>query len=270
MKNLVVLLGLILISGCKIDKDSKANKYLQSEAVALVAPTLVASNLVIDSVATLKASLPYPDVEIHYTSDGTAPDETSPEYTEPIKVTNPGVYSFKAYHPFLQSSEISTVTFYKSGIKVREVSMLNEINAKYPGNGVNTLIDNQKGSNSYSDGRWMGFDEDVVVELEMPSENKATKVIIGNMSATGAWIFSPAKITVWVSDDKQDYTQVGMVEIETEKKGDDTALKNVEIPINRTGKYFKIKIENLKEIPQWHDGKGTRAWHFIDEIIIDE
>jgi hypothetical protein len=34
-------------------------------------------------------------------------------------------------------------------------------------------------------------------------------------------------------------------------------------------KYYKFVATNLKKLPNWHPGKGTPAWIFIDEIFLN-
>ena len=33
--------------------------------------------------------------------------------------------------------------------------------------------------------------------------------------------------------------------------------------------YLKIKISNIGQSPEWHEGAGKKAWLFVDEIMIE-
>ena len=38
---------------------------------------------------------------------------------------------------------------------------------------------------------------------------------------------------------------------------------------NKQAKFIKFEIENLKKCPDWHPGKGGKAWLFLDEIYVN-
>lgn len=266
MRNITLSIIILAMWGCHYEK--KPVHFVQENEVALATPLLKASGSVIDSVSSLSASLALPGVDIRYTTDGSLPNNDSKKYEGELKVTESGVYNFRAFHPDFIPSEVSSVTFFKAGLTVDKILMENEVNPKYPGRGVHTLIDLQKGSNNFSDGKWMGFEEDVVIILKLPENSNAKTIGVGYMSAIGAWIFSPEKITVWTSDDGDNYVEAGNVELETETENASTTLKNASVTLNNSANYLKIKIENLKKIPEWHDGTGQNAWLFLDEILI--
>jgi hypothetical protein len=34
-------------------------------------------------------------------------------------------------------------------------------------------------------------------------------------------------------------------------------------------KFYKLVVQNLKKLPEWHPGKGTPAWIFMDELFLN-
>ena len=36
-----------------------------------------------------------------------------------------------------------------------------------------------------------------------------------------------------------------------------------------TARYFKVTIKSLREMPEWHSGKGRGAYVFVDEIVLN-
>ena len=41
------------------------------------------------------------------------------------------------------------------------------------------------------------------------------------------------------------------------------------IPGEDSYKFYKFTLSNLKKLPDWHPGKNTPAWMFIDEIFLN-
>jgi len=46
-------------------------------------------------------------------------------------------------------------------------------------------------------------------------------------------------------------------------------LDDVRIPINKKIKTITIAVKNTEKLPEWHPGKGLKAWLFMDEWIFN-
>ena len=46
-------------------------------------------------------------------------------------------------------------------------------------------------------------------------------------------------------------------------------MMSFNIPIDREVSTLDITVKNLEQIPDWHDGKGNKAWLFMDEWIFN-
>jgi hypothetical protein len=40
-------------------------------------------------------------------------------------------------------------------------------------------------------------------------------------------------------------------------------------PANSSYRYYKFTVLNIKKLPDWHPGKGTPGWIFIDELFLN-
>ena len=49
----------------------------------------------------------------------------------------------------------------------------------------------------------------------------------------------------------------------------DKAMMSFNIPIDQEVSTLDITVKNLGQIPDWHDGKGYKAWLFMDEWIFN-
>ena len=84
------------------------------------------------------------------------------------------------------------------------------------------------------------------------------------------WIFNPTDISVAVSEDGKSFTEVAAVEIRTIDNIDDGNGRQ-EYTLTFTpseARYLKVIANSVTEIPDWHTGKGSPGFLFVDEIIV--
>ena len=127
----------------------------------------------------------YSDFPIHYTLDGTAPNEESRVYSKPITVEGDmhlNAASFNTNGKIAYSEFEETVTLSKAfGAKVE---IAPKPNKKYKGSGFKSLVDGILGDNErFKDRQWLGFQgTDVSVDLKLnePKELHVFKTRFNN------------------------------------------------------------------------------------------
>ena len=239
----------------------------------LADPSLTSSAIFFEKENEIKLSLAYDDVTLHYTLDGSEPTEQSAIYTNPILVKNSGELKAKAFHPTCQESNTVGVKYFKINKKapVKNIRLVKQPNAKYPGIGAAGLVDLMKGSNNFQEKKWMGFngdDVEVIIEMEEPIEFE--KITASILSDPGSWIFPPAAIEVLISKDGNDFYKIAKKEFNPTEENMPTGQQFFSVNFKKEeSRFFKIIIKNIPAIPDWHPGKGSPAWLFIDEILIE-
>ncbi len=142
-------------------------------------------------------------------------------------------------------------------------------NIKYGSGKRTVLIDGWTGSYDYNDGYWLGFegtDFEAVIDL---GKNQPIKNISASFFENqNSWIFFPENIRFFISNDNIKFRQVANFnhEIKPSIKMDAQIFK--EDLVNENCRYIKVYAKNIKVCPDWHRGKGGKAWIFIDEIFI--
>ena len=264
LKVIVYILAFILFN-CK---DKTKNLFLQQDQISIVQPRLLATNQLIDSVEYLTANLKLEGVKIYYTTNGETPTEQSIEYTKPIKITKPGNYKFRAYHPDWKESDISEKIFYKKGLDIDSIIWHTNANNHYKGVGPLTLNNNKKGALDFKDKQWLGFDTIAKASLKLKGLAQVKSFTIGYLSDPASWIFPPKNITVETSRDGIHFNSK-TIEIQQLDSISKTEVKSITIPVNENVEYVRIEVRNIDSIPQWHEGKGSKAWLFMDEWVFN-
>ncbi len=263
LKVTIYILAFLLLN-CK---EKAENFFLQQDQIRITQPRLVATNQLIDSVALLTASLKLEDTKIYYTTNGDNPTKQSAEYIEPIKVLKPGVYKFRAFHPDWKESEVVQKMFYKRGLSIDTIVWHSGASSTYKGVGAFTLNNHQKGVADFKDNQWLGFDTIANATMSLKEVTQVKSLSIGYLSNPGSWIFPPEKITIYTSKDGTNFKDK-TVSIQHIDSLSAPSLKNIDIAINEDIKYIRVEVKNIESIPQWHEGKGTKAWLFMDEWIL--
>lgn len=203
---------------------------------------------------------------IHYTTNGKEPTINDGVYTIPIRIKkNFTTLKAKVFGTGFLASETAQVTFIKDGIAIKDITNI-QPNEKYSGEGANTLIDNKGGSPSIQSKTWLGFREDSVVFTIVTAKKQEIKSIMFQLLQDyKSWIFFPDKVEVFGNMEK-----LGELLIEKSEHSETQLIKPFLIPFAKkinTG-IIQLKIYTCNKIPDWHPGKGTRGWLFIDEIKI--
>ncbi len=244
-------------------KQQPRIEFLQQNSVSLAQPRVIANKTFIDSFVTIQAYLKVKDVAIHYTSNGEVPSLNSEKYTQPIKVSNPGIYKFRAFHNNWKPSEVTEIELFKKGISAEAILWHTKASEKYIGQGSQTLINQTKATLNFTDNQWVGFDSVAVATVMFKEKTFIKLVTISYLNDVSSWIFPPESIEVVVNNDKKIKSLIPL------KEGVDKKNETLNVPIETEVFSLKIQVNNLQSIPEWHEGKGQKAWLFMDEFIFN-
>jgi hypothetical protein len=149
------------------------------------------------------------------------------------------------------------------------------LNAKYspqyPGGGDLALIDGIRGTTNFSGGAWQGYDgKDFEAIVDLGETRDVSKLGAGFLQETRSWIVMPRRIEFELSDDGRSFVKALSISNDVPVDASETVIKDfVGTIAPRKCRYVKIKAYNYGKLPDWHPGRGSDAWIFIDEIIIE-
>lgn len=261
---------LMFVFSCTIAScQSKKPVFLNESAIQLAPPMVHVDSLLFRNSALMNIDLAYDNTILRYTTDRSGVTENSPRYKSPLKLKATTYLKVKAFHEDFKPSDEQELIVRKMSkdISKAKVNISPEPNENYKGSGANSLIDGLKGTvNFRNGGKWLGFQEnEIVVDLNFPEPTFVENVIVSVLQDQGSWIFSPASISI-----KSAKGDIGAIELESSAEANSKTMDFIEIPVQKE-KYneLTITISSLKEIPDWHQGKGTLPWVFVDEIIVE-
>ncbi|MFK7757757.1 MAG: hypothetical protein AB8B53_12575, partial [Flavobacteriales bacterium] len=143
----------------------------------------------------------------------------------------------------------------------------------YTAGGTDGLTDGVLGSLDFRDGHWQGFfGDDVELIIKNPNEQKEVSSVSMNFYRyINSWIFPPESVSISVSNDGVNYQRLDSfdyAEKEMHVRGKEILPASFEFePIQAN--YLKISIENIGEVPYWHEASSEPAWVFVDEVAVN-
>ena len=150
----------------------------------------------------------------------------------------------------------------------KQAKLTHAPHANYKGKGIVSLIDGEAGSRLHNDGYWVGFEgNDAEITIDLAKQTVSNEISVGVYNNPSSWIFFPEYIEVSWSDDGENFSTPLKKSIKDNNRL--SAQKRVTIQQeDMHGRYVRVKVKNIGTCPDWHNGKGHKAWLFIDEISI--
>ena len=219
---------------------------------------------------TLKS--PFPGAKIRYTLDGSDPDSINGViYNKPIPAAGLlRVKSIATAEGWICSS-ISDYTFFQKGLACDSVVLLSKPSRISPP-GAATIIDQKKGLSQTADQlyiNWIGFRENPFkAGFYLKKDTDLKEIILSLGDMTGAYVFPPTSIVIKAGDNPKNLKIIGQAKPPMPGKHRPNTALPYTVAI-KPGKYSYVEIEaqNLQKLPLWHEGKGEKAWVFVDEVF---
>lgn len=204
-----------------------------------------------------------------------------PEYFKPIEkgimLDKSGTLYVQAYKNDVVYGE-PTIQHFENHLAIgKTIQYKSDYNQWYTAGGDSGLVDSKTGSLDFRDGNWQGFwgnDAEIILDLgaiDLSNESqKISEIAINFFQYNNSWIFFPTKVEFSISRDGKHYDNVPTLANENIKP----TARGKHIGTFRTGferqhiRFIKVKATNIKKVPDWHEAAGSKAWVFMDEIIV--
>jgi hypothetical protein len=206
---------------------------------------------------------------IRYSLDATDPGLNSPLYSEPIRISNSALLKAAVFSEN-QKIGFAEQQFLVNNATGKKVEYISSCSKLYDGSGDITLVDGIITSDNYKDGLWQGFLQDVDLIIDLGDEKQISKISSGYLQDINVWIWLPASVEYSVSVDGLTYSVVKDIpNAVSERKGGSFRQEFTASfePVNT--RYIHVKAKSIGVCPDWHKGRGGRAWVFTDELTVE-
>lgn len=245
----------------------RANGYRYARHVYNVSGSLVPRTAEHDIRVTLTT---VDDADIFYTLDGSTPTGESLRYGGPFSLDSSCTVRAVAIRPDMTSDVfIDSVNFNKA--TCCDIVLAADPHRNYAGHGASTLVDGITGTEFYSDGCWLGFqNEDLDAVIDLGATTEVSTVTIRNYVEPGAWIYDTSGIEISLSSDGESFTPVALRDFPV----DSAMLRQIRVHrldfTPRSARFVRVKAGSVRRIPEWHSlAAGYPAFIFVDEIAVD-
>lgn len=208
---------------------------------------------------------------IYYTLDGSNPNENSLIYNYPIVVDEPCTIKAIAINSGFTPSEIVEGVMY-STLAIENITSATEpVNDyRYNRNGVQELIDGEKGSKYYTDGKWLGYFEDLDVTVDLGKVKDIKNITVGFLQDTRAWIYYPKYLEFEISNDGKNFKKLGRIDYKNRVPRQEVGTENIIIESKTRARYIRIFAKNKEVCPKW----GIMAnegpvFMFVDQVTVN-
>lgn len=206
-----------------------------------------------------------PDVEIHYTLNGSNPAMSSHRYDGPIRVTKTQMVKAATFMNGKQMGETLDLqlTWNKATAKPLLGNKKNEM----------LLVNGLRGSLKYTDFEWCNWNQNdsISFTIDLQGREILNKFAIGCITNYGMGAHKPKMIRVEVSDDNRTYHTMGELNFSPEEIYLEGTFRN-DYSIDMGGvsaRYVRVTAEGAGICPDEHVRPGQEARVYFDEVIIE-
>ncbi|WP_163710712.1 glycoside hydrolase family 20 protein [Mangrovibacterium lignilyticum] len=196
---------------------------------------------------------------IYYTTDGSLPTTESHLYTGQFFVTGSAAICAAVFKDGQLTEPVlhKQVDYHKALGK--PVSYQLPWNTAYPAGDAGALTDGLRGGDSYNDGLWQGFTNDLDVTVDLGKTETLNAFSATFMQLAGPGVFMPDYVEVALSEDGLNFKSVLHIENDISAENKEQVFKNFEGSLQgEKARYVKVFARN-----------GKKAFLFTDELVIN-
>ena len=212
-----------------------------------------------------------PGTKVRYGRDGSDPMAHSQAYHRPFELKNGGVVRAALFDGRAAMAPPVELRLRKhlAAFAPVEVSASGSLRPEKGGEAL--LTDGLDGSLSHKDGAWLGVEGgDLEAVIDLGRVLPVRRVTARFLEHPAAWIFPPAAVGAVVSLDGREWTPAGALALPA--ADDFTVLRGRDAVLEfapRPARYVRLQARGTGLCPAGHVGAGSKAWLFVDEIVVE-
>lgn len=209
------------------------------------------------------------DAKVKYTLDGKKPGIFSRTYKEPVVLDESAVLTAAAFRDGIEP-KMFVKEFVSHKAIGKNVVFSRPPHPKYVYESPVSLTDGVKGPDVFKSVEWTGWHgRDFEMTVDMGETEPYSSVSVGVLSDKPSYVFYPEKVTVSVSEDGVEFTEVAAQEyaVDGADVPDEASVLTLTFP-ETAARYVRVKVTPVQKIPDWHIAAGKRSFVFIDEVVV--
>jgi hexosaminidase len=196
--------------------------------------------------------------QIRYTLDGSAPGQRSALYTGPFEVTGSAPVTAAIFKDSLQLGKTAFLQIDDHLAIGKKVIYNIPYSKKYPAQQEATLVNGYRGTPTYKDGQWQGYDKDMDVTIDMEKVTALKSLSVNFMQLTGPGVYIPAFVEVLLSRDGKNFRLAQQVKNDIPLTVSTLTFRNFKFSLNgQKARYIRVHARNEQH-----------GFMFADEIIV--
>ncbi len=212
-----------------------------------------------------------PGLSIHYTTDGSSPDQNSPVYSKPFKVATSTDLQAVSIRAGKIVSPVTSLNFRKHIGLGKSVKLGKRWHWRYTGGGNNALSDGILANDNYRNSHWQGFRvDDLEATINLGRTRPVNSISVNFLQDIHMGLFMPAAVEFAVSSDGTNFQVIETLETGIPQDQQGAIIKTVITEMNgNKARYIRVRAKNVGHCPEWHQGAGKDAYLFADEIVVE-
>ncbi len=207
--------------------------------------------------------------EIRYTLDGSDPATESLKYEQPFEIKESSPVKAAQFKDGKLLGSITSAQFFIHKAAGATVKYLQPFSERHKAQGDITLVNCTNGSKELSDGQWQGFEgNDIEVVIDLGQETDIRHIHANFLQSPGSWVFLPAKVIYSLSADGEKFSEVAEIPNPVDLN-EGFKIQKFEANLEGKARYVRVYAKSIGKCPEWHMGKGSPAWTFIDEVVVE-
>lgn len=204
--------------------------------------------------------------KIFYTTDSSAPTPQATPYTGPVIISKAATIRALVFKDGKPYGNEYTQPFIFHKALAKKVTLAQPPNPNYNPGSPFGLVNGIEGVKEYNDNQWFGYSgNNMEATVDLDSVQDIHSVGTNILNSKGPGIYPPKQLTFLVSDDGRHFK-----EVYKQTAFNTVGINHVRAPLKDVrGRYVKLVARNTGTIPAGAEGAGSKAWLFVDEIIIN-
>ncbi|GAA4850569.1 family 20 glycosylhydrolase [Algivirga pacifica] len=206
---------------------------------------------------------------IYYTTDGSVPNEQSIKYQGDTLIFEEATQLKVVAYYEDTPTKVKTVALEKSLTTFKPLKIKSTLSPGYQKD-LSCLNDGLRGTSNFKSDAWIGTQqEDLQVVIDLKEVKDIQEVQVGNYVGVNNWIFGARGVKVETSEDSLQWAQVARQSYPISEEKETNTLKTLQVTWPAVkARFVKVTVEKQEHLPEWHKGKGAKAFLFVDEIRV--